>query len=152
MRRESLVRVRAITGASVNPWVASRRSEGQVNSVKTRPGQCYTFSTPYLMLALTSLQVFGGEPRSRPVASPHAPRRRGRRLPLASSHSADATNGGSHAAVPQHSGPFPGGGRSPRARPAYQMPGPRDHPPCRSFHSAAHPTGVFTIGQSFSLR
>ena len=42
----------------------------------------------------------------------------------ASSISADAASGWrAHAAVPQHFGPLPGGGRSPRAHPGYQLPG-----------------------------
>ena len=61
---------------------------------------------------------------------------------FASSHSVDAASGWrAHAAVPQHSGPFPGGGRSPRAQPATNCMVPRDHPPCRSRCSAAHPMG-----------
>ena len=68
----------------------------------------------------SSLQGFGCAPPpcSLPAASP--PTRH--LLPLAPSNRIDAASGWrSHAAVLQHSGPFQGGGRSPRARPGYQM-------------------------------
>ena len=61
----------------------------------------------------------------------------------------DAASGWrSHAAVPQHSGPFPGGGRSFRARSGHQMAG--DHPPCRSSRSAAHPMGSSLLGKALA--
>ena len=48
----------------------------------------------------------------------------------ASSQSADAASWWrAHAAVPQHSGPIPGGGRSPGARPCYQLQGAPGSPP-----------------------
>ena len=78
-----------------------------------------------LLLALAVFQGFGcaSPPCSLPAAS--LPARR--RLPHAPSNSVDAASGWrSLAAVPQHSGPFPGGGspgRSPRALPGYQMQG-----------------------------
>ena len=67
----------------------------------------------------------------------------------ASSISADAASGWrAHAAVPQHFGPLPGGGRSPRAHPATSCRVPWDHPPCRSRCSAAHPMGSLLMGKA----
>ena len=84
-------------------------------------------------------------PRVR-LRAPPCSRPARRCLPLTPSNCVDAASGWrSLAAVPQHSGPFSGGGMTHRATKCQV---PQDHPPCHSSCSA----GVITIGQSFSLR
>ena len=74
---------------------------------RSRPdrGRARRLATAFSLLALSPLQGFGCVPK---CASPAAFPLARRCLPLAPSHSVDAARGWrSHAAVPQHSGPFP---------------------------------------------
>ena len=72
-------------------------------------------------------------------------------LLLAPSNSLDAASGWrAYAAVPQHSGPFPGGGSPQGPYPATTCRVPRDHPPCRCSLSAAHPVGSLLMGKALA--